>query len=107
MSQTKVLHISGKENKDAKTQCRKGDSRDRCTPKKNEELKQFVERYDSAVAVVTGTINNLKEINENISEKIKEIEEYQTELARTRNGLDDTRLKNEQIIKNFSALIEV
>ena len=39
--------------------------------KKNEELKQFVERYDSAVAVVTGTINNLKEINENISEKIK------------------------------------
>ena len=64
--------------------------------KKNEELKQFVERYDSAVAVVTGTINNLKEI-----------EEYQTELARTRNGLDDTRLKNEQIIKNFSALIEV
>ena len=25
--------------------------------KKNEELKQFVERYDSAVAVVTGTIN--------------------------------------------------
>lgn len=75
--------------------------------KKNEELKQFVERYDSAVAVVTGTINNLKEINENIGEKIKEIEEYQTELARTRNGLDDTRLKNEQIIKNFSALIEV
>lgn len=75
--------------------------------KKNEELKQFVERYDSAVAVVTGTINNLKEINENISEKIKEIEEYQAELARTRNGLDDTRLKNEQIIKNFSALIEV
>ena len=65
--------------------------------KKNEELKQFVERYDSAVAVVTGTINNLKEINENIGEKIKEIEEYQTELARTRNGLDDTRLKNEQI----------
>ena len=44
---------------------------------------------------------------QNISEKIKEIEEYQTELARTRNGLDDTRLKNEQIIKNFSALIEV
>lgn len=34
MSQTKVLHISGKENKDAKTQCRKGDSRDRCTPEK-------------------------------------------------------------------------
>lgn len=24
----------------------------------------------------------------------------------SRNGLDDTRLKNEQIIKNFSALIE-
>ena len=39
--------------------------------KKNEDLKQFVERYDSAVAVVTGTINNLKEINENIVEKIK------------------------------------
>ena len=37
--------------------------------------------------------------NEYPEEKIKEIEEYQTELARTRNGLDDTRLKNEQIIK--------
>lgn len=30
--------------------------------KKNEELKQFVERYDSAVAVVTGTINNSKSV---------------------------------------------
>lgn len=73
--------------------------------KKKDELAQFVERYNSAVAVVTGTVSNLESINTSIDEKIKEIEEYQEELVKTKNGLGDTKMKNEQVIKNFKALV--
>lgn len=73
--------------------------------KKKDELAQFVERYNSAVAVVTGTVSNLESINASIDEKIKEIEEYQEELVKTKNGLGDTKIKNEQVIKNFKALV--
>lgn len=73
--------------------------------KKKDELAQFVERYNSAVAVVTGTVSNLEFINASIDEKIKEIEEYQEELVKTKNGLGDTKMKNEQVIKNFKALV--
>ena len=73
--------------------------------KKKDELAQFVERYNSAVAVVTGTVSNLESINASIDEKIKEIEEYQEELIKTKNGLGDTKMKNEQVIKNFKALV--
>ena len=75
--------------------------------KKKDELAQFVERYNSAVAVVTGTVSNLESINASIDEKIKEIEEYQEELVKTKNGLGDTKMKNEQVIKNFKALVGV
>ena len=73
--------------------------------KKKDELAQFVERYNSAVAVVTGTVSNLESINASIDEKIKEIEECQEELVKTKNGLGDTKMKNEQVIKNFKALV--
>ena len=73
--------------------------------KKKDELAQFVERYNSAVAVVTGTVSNLESINASIDEKIKEIEEYQEELVKTKNGLGDTKMKNEQVIKNFKVLV--
>lgn len=73
--------------------------------KNKDELAQFVERYNSAVAVVTGTVSNLESINASIDEKIKEIEEYQEELVKTKNGLGDTKMKNEQVIKNFKALV--
>ena len=73
--------------------------------KKKDELAQFVERYNSAVAVVTGTVSNLESIHASIDEKIKEIEEYQEELVKTKNGLGDTKMKNEQVIKNFKALV--
>lgn len=73
--------------------------------KKKDELAQFVERYNSAAAVVTGTVSNLESINASIDEKIKEIEEYQEELVKTKNGLGDTKMKNEQVIKNFKALV--
>lgn len=55
--------------------------------------------------MVTSTIDNLRRINEGIQEKIGEIEDYQSELAKTRNGLDNAKSKNERIIQNFSSLL--
>ncbi len=74
--------------------------------KKKEELAQFVDRYNNAVSMVTGTVSSLESLNESIEEKIKEIDEYQAELTRTKDDLGETRSKNEKIIKNFKALID-
>lgn len=74
--------------------------------KKKEELAKFVDQYNDAVSMVTGTVTSLESLNESIEEKIKEIDEYQAELARTKDGLGETRSKNEKIIKNFKALLE-
>lgn len=73
--------------------------------KKQAELTRYTEQFDAAVSLVTSTIDNLKRINDGIQEKIGEIEDYQSELAKTRNGLDSAKAKNERIIQNFSALI--
>lgn len=105
MLQMKVLHISKRENKNEKKNC-SGACRDRCAPEKKEELAQFVDRYNNAVSMVTGTVSSLESLNESIEAKIKEIDEYQAELTRTKDGLGETRSKNEKIIKNFKALIE-
>lgn len=37
----------------------------------------------------------------------QEIEEYQSQLDETKAGLKDTQKKNERIIKNFNALLDV
>lgn len=73
--------------------------------KKQAELTQYTEQFDAAVSLVTNTIDNLKRINDGIQEEIGEIEDYQSELAKTRNGLDSAKSKNERIIQNFSALL--
>lgn len=73
--------------------------------KKQAELTKYTEQFDAAVSMVTSTIDNLKRINDGIQEKICEIEDYQSELAKTRSGLDNARSKNERIIQNFSALL--
>lgn len=73
--------------------------------KKQAELTRYTEQFDAAVSLVTSTIDNLKRINDGIQEKIGEIEDYQSELAKTRNGLDSAKCKNERIIQNFSALL--
>lgn len=64
--------------------------------KKKEELAQFVDRYNNAVSMVTGTVSSLESLNESIEAKIKEIDEYQAELTRTKDGLGETRSKNEK-----------
>ena len=73
--------------------------------KKQAELTRYTEQFDAAVSMVTSTIDNLRRINEGIQEKIGEIEDYQSELAKTRNGLDNAKSKNERIIQNFSSLL--
>lgn len=72
---------------------------------KQEELALYQSQADDAVSVVTRAAQNLVQINNNISEKIKEIDTYQEELAQTRAGLDKAKQKNEQVIKNFNALL--
>lgn len=49
--------------------------------KKKEELAKFVDQYNDAVSMVTGTVTSLESLNESIEEKIKEIDEYQAELT--------------------------
>lgn len=75
--------------------------------KKKAELDAYNVQFENAVSIVTNAVNNLRTINDGILDKIKEIDEYQDELAKTRAGLDETRTKNEQVMKNFNALLGV
>lgn len=74
---------------------------------KRAELSAYQARFDSAISVVTSTIDSLSRINEGIEQKVNEIAEYQDELEKTRVGLVDAKEKNARVIKNFSALINV
>lgn len=82
--------------------------------KKKSELNSYIAQFQNAVSLVTGTIDHLKEINAGIEGKMQEIDEYQakiedyqSELERTKAGLGNTKNKNEKIIQNFNALLEV
>jgi len=72
---------------------------------KQAELAEYSAQFNNAVGVVTTAVQNLNQLNEKIYEKIKEIDDYQNELAKTRDGLNATKSKNEQVIKNFNALL--
>jgi len=74
---------------------------------KRAELSAYQARFDSAISVVTSTIDSLSRINEGIEQKVNEIAEYQDELEKTMVGLVDAKEKNARVIKNFSALINV
>lgn len=73
--------------------------------KKKKELATCVEQYNSAIALVTGTVNNLHSLGESIAEKITEIDKYQEELMLTRDGLCKMKEKNDKVAANFSALL--
>lgn len=73
--------------------------------KKIAELETCRKMFDNAVNVVNTTVNSLEKISENIDVKIKEIDEYQEELAKTREGLSSEKEKTEQVVKNFKALL--
>lgn len=74
---------------------------------KQAELNTYVGQANAAISLVTSTVASLDAINENIDAKIREIDEYQAGLAATKSGLTDAKTKNERIIKNFNALLDV
>lgn len=74
---------------------------------KKAELNTYVAQFEDAISMVTSTIDSLGAINDNINAKIREIDDYEAELAKTKEGLADAKSKNERVIKNFSALLNV
>lgn len=72
---------------------------------KKQELAEITMEFDSAVSMVNNTVQNLCNLNDKISEKIKEIDDYQAELSQTRAGLDSTMERNSKVISNFKALL--
>jgi predicted nucleic acid-binding Zn-ribbon protein len=74
---------------------------------KQSELNGYVVQADDAVSAITDAMNNLETINSDIDQKIQEIDDYQNQLASTREGLDKARIRNQKIAKNFRQLLEV
>lgn len=74
---------------------------------KKSRLDSYNAQFDKAVSLITGTIDNLGVISKNISDTIQEIDDYQRELAETKDGLTVAREKNERVIANFQALLNV
>lgn len=74
---------------------------------KKNRLNAYVAQFDKAVSLITDAIDNLGVINRNINDTIQEIDDYQRELAETKDGLTVAREKNERVIANFQALLNV
>ena len=74
---------------------------------KRNQLNSYVAQFDKAVSLITDTIDNLGFINGNINSTIQEIDEYQQELAATRTGLAEAKERNDKVIANFQALLNV
>lgn len=74
---------------------------------KQKKLVDCKTQFDAATSVVTSAVKNINTINAEIQTTIQEIEEYQSQLDETKAGLKDTQKKNERIIKNFNALLDV
>ncbi len=72
---------------------------------KKNKLAAYNLQFDTAVSLITTTIDHLHEIVNGIDVTIQEIDEYQSELAATRTDLCDARAKNERVIQNFNALL--
>lgn len=75
--------------------------------RKQSELDSYVLQADDAVSAITDAMNSLESINADIDQKIQEIDEYQNQLASTREDLDKARIRNQKIAKNFRQLLEV
>ena len=60
---------------------------------KKSRLDSYNAQFDKAVSLITDTI--------------QEIDDYQRELAETKDGLTVAREKNERVIANFQALLNV
>ena len=73
---------------------------------KQRELEELQMQSNSALDIVTSTINQLAAVNERIDIKINEITEAKTKLQATEDGLNNTKAHNSKIISKFKTLIE-
>ena len=74
---------------------------------KRNKLSLYTAQFDAAISLITNTIDSLEEVNHKITSTIQDIDGYKEELATTRVSLDTARTKNERVISNFSALLNV
>lgn len=74
---------------------------------KKSKLDLYNVQFDRAVSLITDTIENLGEISQGISETMREIDDYEKELAATKSGLADAKAKNDKVIANFRSLIAI
>lgn len=74
---------------------------------KQNRLATYNQQFDEAVSLVTSTIDNLGAISHNIAQTMQEIEDYERELANTKEGLAEAKAKNDRVIANFQSLLAV
>ena len=72
---------------------------------KKSKLAAYNTQFDTAVSLITSTIDQLGGIVAGIDATIQEIDDYQNELAATRSNLCDANEKNQRVIQNFKALL--
>ena len=72
---------------------------------KKKELEMFSSQYDSAISLVTTTVDTLSTLSDIIAVKIRDIEDYQSELNATKDGLCEMKAKNDKVAANFRALL--
>lgn len=72
---------------------------------KKNSLVLYTAQFERAVHLVNETIENLGQINQNISQTIQEIDDYEKELAVTKSGLSEAKAKNDKVIANFKSLL--
>lgn len=72
---------------------------------KKKTLAEYMDEFNCAVSIVTGTIDNLNQLGEDIDRTIQEIQDYQKNLEETKAGLEEAKQKNSRVIKNFKALL--
>jgi uncharacterized coiled-coil DUF342 family protein len=74
---------------------------------KRNKLNSYNQQFERAVSLITDTIDNLGFISQGIDQTMKEIDEYEKELATTREGLEAAKAKNDRVIANFQSLLAV
>lgn len=74
---------------------------------KRNRLNSYNQQFERAVSLITDTIDNLGVISQGIDQTMKEIDDYEKELATTREGLEAAKAKNDRVIANFQSLLAV
>lgn len=72
---------------------------------KQQRLDLAVQRYDSAVAVVTNTISSLSALSQDIAQQIADIDTYVASLIDTRAELELARNRTNKVSQNFAQLL--